>query len=331
MKKIVVLSGAGISAESGISTFRDSDGLWENHNVEDVATIDGWYRNPKLIIDFYNERRTQLEHCEPNDAHKLVAKLEEKYDVTVVTQNVDNLHERGGSSKIIHLHGELTKACNERKTDVLDIGYKPMTYGERAKDGSLLRPFIVWFGEAVPLLDAAVPVPKLVVFYNGTIDQPDEKTLRLSESFPEDADADIEVKVRMLNVNVGRNKELLDACKPLGEYSWLVDEVRRNNTTKDEEGMSSAIDKAISSMPDDYVIKPFLEAHRAEVKGMLLTEYNEAEQMELFKEDGRREGRAEGIIETLISLVKDGILSIKDAAKRAGITETAFEQKMAAK
>ena len=176
-----------------------------------------------------------------------------------------------------------------------------------------------------------LPVPKLVVFYNGTIDQPDEKTLRLSESFPEDADADIEVKVRMLNVNVGRNKELLDTCKPLGEYSWLVDEVRRNNTTKDEEGMSSAIDKAISSMPDDYVIKPFLEAHRAEVKGMLLTEYNEAEQMELFKEDGRREGRAEGIIETLISLVKDGILSIKDAAKRAGITETAFEQKMAAK
>ena len=136
-----------------------------------------------------------------------------------------------------------------------------------------------------------LPVPKLVVFYNGTIDQPDEKTLRLSESFPEDADADIEVKVRMLNVNVGRNKELLDACKPLGEYSWLVDEVRRNNTTKDEEGMSSAIDKAISSMPDDYVIKPFLEAHRAEVKGMLLTEYNEAEQMELFKEDGRRESR----------------------------------------
>ena len=180
-----------------------------------------------------------------------------------------------------------------------------------------------------------LPVPKLVVFYNGTIDQPDEKTLRLSESFPEDVDADIEVKVRMLNVNVGRNKELLDVCKPLGKYSWLVDEVRRNNTTKDEEGMSSAIDEAISAMPDDYVIKPFLEAHRAEVKGMLLTEYNEAEQMELFKEDGRREGhaegRAEGIIETLISLVKDGILSIKDAAKRAGITETAFEQKMAAK
>ena len=201
----------------------------------------------------------------------------------------------------------------------------------------------------------SLPVPKLVVFYNGTADQPDEKILRLSDSFPKDADADIEVKVRMLNVNVGRNKGLLDACRPLGEYSWLVDEVRRNNMTKNEEGMSSAIDKAISSMPDDFVIKPFLEAHRAEVKGMLLTEYNEAEQMELFKEDGRREGRregraegrregraegrrevraegrAEGFIEALISLVKDGVLSVKDAAGRAGITETVFEQMMAAK
>ena len=201
----------------------------------------------------------------------------------------------------------------------------------------------------------SLPVPNLVVFYNGTADQPDEKILRLSDSFPKDADADIEVKVRMLNVNVGRNKGLLDACRPLGEYSWLVDEVRRNNMTKNEEGMSSAIDKAISSMPDDFVIKPFLEAHRAEVKGMLLTEYNEAEQMELFKEDGRREGRregraegrregraegrrevraegrAEGFIETLISLVKDGVLSVKDAAGRAGITETVLEQMMAAK
>ena len=119
----------------------------------------------------------------------------------------------------------------------------------------------------------------------------------------------------MLNVNVGRNKELLDACKPLGEYSWLVDEVRRNNTTKDEEGMSSAIDKAISSMPDDYVIKPFLEAHRAEVKGMLLTEYNEAEQMELFKEDGRREG--EGLMARLMNVLFEKGL-IKEAQKAAG-------------
>ena len=184
-----------------------------------------------------------------------------------------------------------------------------------------------------------LPVPKLVVFYNGATDQPDEQILRLSDSFPEGADADIEVKVRMLNVNAGRNQKLLEACKPLGEYSWLVDQIRRNNTMNDENGASSAIDKAISAMPDDYVIKPFLEAHRAEVKGMLLAEYNEAEQMQLFKEDGRREGRiegraeghAEGVFDTLIALIQKGLLSIKDAAQQAGITEDALQQKMAAK
>ena len=155
MKKLVFLSGAGVSAESGIKTFRDSDGLWENYNVEDVASIEGWDRNPELMVQFYNERRRQLETAQPNEAHKIIGELEKDFDVTVVTQNVDNLHERGGSTHVIHLHGELTKACNERKTEVFDIGYAPMKYGERAKDGSLLRPFIVWFGEAVPLLDAA--------------------------------------------------------------------------------------------------------------------------------------------------------------------------------
>jgi NAD-dependent deacetylase len=155
MKKIVFLKGAGISAESDISTFRDSDGLWENHNVQDVASIDGWHRNPELIIDFYNQRRKQLAAVKPNDAHKLIAKLEDKYNVVVITQNVDNLHEIGGSTNIIHLHGELTKACNENKTEVFDIGYNNMIYGARAQDGSLLRPFIVWFGEAVPLIGRA--------------------------------------------------------------------------------------------------------------------------------------------------------------------------------
>ena len=163
--------------------------------------------------------------------------------------------------------------------------------------------------------------------------------LKLSDSFPEGSDADIEVKVRMLNVNVGRNTLLLDACKPLGEYSWLVDEIRRNNTTNDEDGMSSAVDRAISDMPDSFVIKSFLELHRTEVKGMLLTEYNEAEAMELFREEGRAEGRAEGlaegraegIIDTLISLVQNGLLSIKDAAAQLGITEVAFQQKMLGK
>ena len=149
-----------------------------------------------------------------------------------------------------------------------------------------------------------LPVPKLVVFYNGRKDQPDEKMLYLSDSFPKGAESDIEVRVRMLNVNFGRNQELLNACKPLREYAWLVEEVRKNNTTHDETGMSSAVDKAINEMPNDFVIKPFLEAHRAEVKGMLLTEYNEAEQMELFKEDGRREGLAEGQEKTLVESIR---------------------------
>ncbi|MBQ9564630.1 MAG: hypothetical protein IJU98_03480, partial [Synergistaceae bacterium] len=136
-----------------------------------------------------------------------------------------------------------------------------------------------------------LPAPKLVVFYNGTDEQEDETILKLSDSFPAGADFDIEVKVRMLNVNYGRNRKLLDACKPLGEYAWIVREVRRN---KSQEDLPSAIDRAITDMPDDFVIKPFLMAHKAEVKGMLLTEYNEAETMELFKEEGRAEGKAEG-------------------------------------
>ena len=110
MKKVVVLSGAGVSAESGIKTFRDSNGLWEEYKVEDVASIDGWYKDKKLVLDFYNARRRALQHAEPNDAHKIIAELESDFDVCVVTQNVDNLHERAGSTNIIHLHGELTKA-----------------------------------------------------------------------------------------------------------------------------------------------------------------------------------------------------------------------------
>ena len=132
-----------------------------------------------------------------------------------------------------------------------------------------------------------LPVPKLIVFFNGTSEQPDELILRLSDSFPEGSKSDIEANVRMLNVNYGKNKDLMDSCRPLMEYSWLVAEVRRNNEAKNEEGMSSAIDQAISAMPDDFLIKPFLEAHRLEVKGMLLEEYNETEVMELFKEEGR--------------------------------------------
>ena len=156
MKKVVVLSGAGVSAESGIKTFRDSNGLWEEYKVEDVASIDGWYRNKELVLNFYNARRRALQNAQPNDAHKIIAGLENNFDVTVVTQNVDNLHERAGSTKIIHLHGELTKARSVKdEFTTYEIGYNDIHLGDKAPDGGQLRPFIVWFGESVPELNRA--------------------------------------------------------------------------------------------------------------------------------------------------------------------------------
>lgn len=160
-KNLVVLSGAGMSAESGISTFRDAGGLWEQYPVAQVASIEGYMRNPELVTNFYNERRRQLKEVEPNEGHRGVAALERWYDVTVVTQNVDNLHERAGSSHVIHLHGELMKACSSR--DPYDPRYiralrpdEDIHMGEKAGDGSQLRPFIVWFGEAVPEIETAI-------------------------------------------------------------------------------------------------------------------------------------------------------------------------------
>lgn len=150
-----------MSAESGISTFRDSGGLWEQHRVEDVATIEGYIRNPKLVLDFYNQRRRQLLTVKPCRGHELVAELEKNFDVTVVTQNVDDLHERAGSTKIIHLHGELMKATSSnnpndpRQIVTLDADHVDIHIGDKAADGSQLRPFIVWFGEAVPEIERA--------------------------------------------------------------------------------------------------------------------------------------------------------------------------------
>ena len=157
MKKLVVITGAGISAESGISTFRDSDGLWEQHRVEDVATYEAWLKNPRLVLDFYNQRRRQLEHCQPNAAHAGLAELEKNFDVHIITQNVDNLHERAGSSRILHLHGELTKACNEYRNEIKEIGYSDITMGDTI-GGTQMRPFIVWFGESVPAYEEAMHI-----------------------------------------------------------------------------------------------------------------------------------------------------------------------------
>ncbi len=156
MQKIVVLSGAGISAESGLATFRDSGGLWEGHDVMEVASIEGWHRNPSVVLDFYNKRRKQAAEAKPNEAHLAVARLERKFDVTVITQNVDNLHEKAGSSKIIHLHGELSKARSSvDETLIYDIKDREIHIGDNCDKGSQLRPHIVWFGEMVPMMESA--------------------------------------------------------------------------------------------------------------------------------------------------------------------------------
>ncbi len=156
MKKIIVLTGAGISAESGISTFRDSGGLWEQYKIEDVATFDAWKRDRELVLEFYNQRRRQLATVKPNAAHIALASLETKYDVQIITQNVDDLHERGGSSKILHLHGEMVKARSTLNENLIyTIGYNDIKPGDHCEKGSQLRPHIVWFGEAVPEISRA--------------------------------------------------------------------------------------------------------------------------------------------------------------------------------
>ena len=154
-KKIVVLTGAGISAESGISTFRDAGGLWEQHRIEDVATPEAWARNPELVLRFYNERRDRLKAAEPNAGHRALVQLESAYDVHIITQNVDDLHEKAGSRQILHLHGELRKVRSERYEDVVYDWDDNLEIGDFCEHGFQLRPHIVWFGEAVPMLEPA--------------------------------------------------------------------------------------------------------------------------------------------------------------------------------
>lgn len=159
-KNLVVLSGAGISAESGVKTFRDSGGLWENHRIEDVASPEGFARNPKLVLDFYNARRRQLKEVAPNSAHYILANLEERYHVQIITQNVDDLHERAGSTSILHLHGELKKA-RPVKNDLKIISWEnDLNLKDVDEDGIQLRPNIVWFGEEVVEMDSAIEITK---------------------------------------------------------------------------------------------------------------------------------------------------------------------------
>lgn len=156
LKKIVVFTGAGISAESGISTFRDSGGLWEKYNIRDVATPEAWKRNPNLVLDFYNQRRRQVMEAQPNAAHKALTLLEKKFDVQIITQNVDDLHERAGSSNVLHLHGEIRKARSSQNPELIyPLESWEIKAGDKCELGSQLRPHIVWFGEMVPELDRA--------------------------------------------------------------------------------------------------------------------------------------------------------------------------------
>lgn len=160
MKKLTILSGAGISAESGIQTFRDGDGLWENHNVTDVASPEGWRRDRALVLEFYNQRRRQLHEVEPNDAHRLIADLEKHFEVQIITQNIDDLHERAGSTHILHIHGELFKSCSCNNKSLIYEQKEDINIGDKAEDGAQLRPFIVWFGEDVPLYQTAREIVK---------------------------------------------------------------------------------------------------------------------------------------------------------------------------
>lgn len=157
-KKLVILTGAGISAESGLKTFRDSDGLWEGYNIEDVATPRAWRKDPQLVLDFYNYRRKNVQDASPNAAHYGLAELEMDFEVTIITQNIDDLHERAGSTRILHLHGEILKMRSERDEALVYPITGDIKLGDKASDGYQLRPYIVWFEEPVPMMEQAVPL-----------------------------------------------------------------------------------------------------------------------------------------------------------------------------
>lgn len=160
-KKLVVLSGAGISAESGIQTFRGAGGLWNGHDVMEVASPEGWAANPKMVLDFYNQRRKQAAEVEPNQGHIQLAELESEYDIEIITQNVDNLHEKAGSSNVLHIHGKLCKVRSTKKESlVYDLDGWELNWGDTCELGSQLRPHIVWFGESVPLFETAIAIAK---------------------------------------------------------------------------------------------------------------------------------------------------------------------------
>jgi len=221
MKKLVILTGAGMSSESGIKTFRDSGGLWEEYDVTEVATYEAWMRNRDLVLRFYNERRRQLAGCKPNGGHIGLAQLEKHFDVQIITQNIDDLHERAGSKKILHLHGELTKA---RSTDdpslIYDIGYRDINNGDKCEKGSQLRPHIVWFGEEVPMMDTAVKLAAEADIFAvigsslnvypaaGLVNYAPQKA-RMWLIDPKDVDVPVYRKVEVIKEKASRGVEIL--------------------------------------------------------------------------------------------------------------------------
>lgn len=159
MQKLVFLSGAGMSAESGISVFRGADGLWENYSIEDVASPQGWAKHPEVVLEFYNQRRKQMLEAEPNEGHRIIAEMERDFDVSIVTQNIDNLHQRAGSTNVLHLHGEIMKVQSvDDPTRVYTLDDWKLNWGDTCEQGTQLRPNIVWFGEAVPMMDRAADI-----------------------------------------------------------------------------------------------------------------------------------------------------------------------------
>jgi NAD-dependent deacetylase len=160
MKKLVVLTGAGISAESGLKTFRDADGLWEGYDIQEVATATAWKRNPQLVLEFYNMRRKNVREAEPNAAHKALADLQQHFDVQIITQNIDDLHERAGASNVLHLHGEIFRMRSEKNEGLVYPITEDIRWGDKAEDGAQLRPNIVWFEEAVPMMEPAIRLVK---------------------------------------------------------------------------------------------------------------------------------------------------------------------------
>lgn len=221
MKHLVVLSGAGMSAESGIKTFRDSGGLWEEYDVMEVATPMAWWKNPDLVLRFYNERRQQLESAKPNAGHLGLADLEKLFRVSIITQNVDNLHERAGSTSVLHLHGELTKARSTTDPSIVyDIGYRDINKGDKCEKGSQLRPHIVWFGEDVPMMEEAVRITSeadIFVVVGSSLNvypaagliayAPDEASLWLID--PNDVDVPVNRHVEVIKEGASKGVQLL--------------------------------------------------------------------------------------------------------------------------